>query len=112
MPKEALQELLRRESKLHADFEPDVVAFECVLGADLGQPLHFASKADLAELHSIREHRPMRHRRDGKRFVVRADEELTAWTRGIGSTSYRVGTTKVLLTEARGVWRSRGNQSL
>ena len=46
-----------RLSKLHADFEPDVVAFECLLRVDLRQPFQFGRETGFAELCGVREHR-------------------------------------------------------
>src|SRR5260370_42128164 len=44
-------------SKLHAHFEPDVVAFECLLRVDLRRPFQFGRDTGFAELCGVREHR-------------------------------------------------------
>ena len=44
-------------SKLHAHFEPDVVAFECLLRVDLRQPFQFGCDTGFAQLRDVRERR-------------------------------------------------------
>jgi hypothetical protein len=43
-------------SKLHADFEPDVVAFECLLRADLRRSFQFGRETGFAELRGMEYH--------------------------------------------------------
>jgi hypothetical protein len=48
----------RNNSELYPQFEPDEVAFECLLRVDLRQPCQYDCKTGFAELPGVREYRP------------------------------------------------------